>query len=152
MSDFLLGFVVIVLMVTLVACGVLGDTIVAPADEELSVTRGSTDISLLPLTLTYTVSDASNRDITVSASVGIGTPVADAKLSIQGGDLGTAGWTLLIEGSASAGSVTLKSLIVEDGSITDIKFQLDATNVNAGAGNLGTQWTYTVTYTIALTL
>ena len=131
MRDFLLGLVVIVLLVTLVACGVLGDTILAPPAEGLSVTRGSTDISSLPLTLTYTVSDA--------------------KLSIQGGDLGTAGWTLLIEGSASAGSITLKSLTVEDGSITDIKFQLDATNVNAGAGNLGTQWTYTVTYTIALT-
>ena len=37
----------------------------------------------------------------------------------------------------------------DSGSIADIYLKLDAANVATGASNVGTPWTYTVTYTIA---
>jgi len=81
------------------------------------------------------------------ADIGTGTPVANALLSIKGGDIGS--YASLIVGSDPVATRTLRSNVpAETGVIDDIYLKLDASGVAAGAANLGTAWTYTLTYTL----
>jgi len=132
----------------------LADAIEAPDDVALSCDRLSSaetageDIG----TITYGA-EADTRDVTVVASSS-GAPVAGAKLWIKSTeDLSSiAEYTLLATGSDTAGAVTLKENVVPANSGTtladDIFLKLDASEVVAGAANLGTPWTYTLTYTL----
>lgn len=131
----------------------LSDSIVVPAALSLTAARRATDESA-SLTVKYGF-DATEgtKKITVAAAVGSGTPVAAAKLSIQGGGLGTEGWTELITAETPVTPApTLVSELAaanpETVAADDVKLQLDATGVAASADNLGTSWEYQLTYTL----
>ena len=130
----------------------LADVIVAPDDVTLTCARLSSVEAEDAGTITYGA-EADTRDVTVVASSS-GAPVAGAKLWIKSTeDLSSiAEYTLLATGSDTAGAVTLKENVVPANSGTtladDIYLKLDASGVVAGAANLGTPWTYTLTYTL----
>ena len=129
-------------------------SIEVPEDvTNLSVERGSTS-STGNLEVGYET-DYTNDSITVSVTSTPNNPVAGAKMKVQGGDLGA--WSELWSytdgpgqsGGHSTSSQTIKSgLSKTDGSVSDLKFQIDAEDVSIGATNLGESMNFTITYTI----
>ena len=84
----------------------------------------------------------------MSAVVGTGSAVANAKLYVKGGDLLV--YTLLMTGASPNGAQTLEdSTPTASGTIEDIYLKLDAAAVQPGAAGLNTAWTYTLTYTLS---
>ena len=123
------------------------DVLVAPGAANLSCVRKlTTETGILSLSYTNSIV---GYNITVVASLGTGTPVVGAKLSIKGGDIAAYGAGLLVTGSTPAVAKTLKANVpAESGSVSDIYLQLDASGVAAGATGLGSAWTYILTYTL----
>lgn len=126
-------------------------TISAPGEISLSAVRGEKDSSSA-LTVNYST-DHSNDEITVEVTQSPtgGTDIDGSVLNIRGGVLGdtSSDWTELWSSSGSSSAITLKSINnPEESSVSDVEFQLDASNVATGAANLGTTMSFTVTYTI----
>ena len=125
--------------------------ITAPEAVNLSVERGSsTSASASDLTFTsdFAALTGNADTITVSASEP-SNPVEGAELNIKGGDLGS--WSKLwsYDGTHDTPSVTVDSSITSaTGTIGDLQYQLDASDVDPGTANIGSQFNFTITFTI----
>lgn len=123
-----------------------GTTIVAPDDITLAVDRGKTT-ETDSLNLSYFGNSSGEGQITVSGAIGLGNVVPGTVLRVKGGNLGS--YRDLISGANPQGPLVLKNGLSVSGSVSDIKLQLDATDVSPGAPNLGQSWEYVLTYTIS---
>ena len=124
--------------------------ITAPEAVNLSVERGSsTSANAGDLTFTSDFAELVADDkITVSASQP-SNPVEGAELNIKGGDLSD--WSKLwsYDGTHDTPSVTVDSSIASaTGTIGDLQYQLDASDVDPGTANIGSQFNFTITFTI----
>lgn len=127
----------------------LADAIVAPADVELTCDRKGSAEQVTAGTITYGT-EAATRDVTVQKAVaGEGSEVVGVKLAIRSATLSIAAGTEV----PTATALTLTENVAAADPTTvladDILLKLDASGVAAGAANLDTPWTYTLTYTLA---
>jgi len=132
-------------------------SITAPTESvSLSAERGDSNTYINTTDLTYETdfaSGASKDQIIVSASLTDGNAVDGAILKIKGGDIGTFTylWDNNVTGGAATQSLALLGNITnatDSGTVSGIRYKLDATNVPAGTADLDSPMTFQVTFTI----
>ena len=126
-------------------------TISAPSAVNLVAERGSSTTASaddLSFTSDYAALTSSADQITVSTT-NPSSPVEGAVLNIKGGDLTS--WSELWSYGGPQGPTSQildTDITSATGTISDIQYQLDASNVDPGTANIGSQFNFTITFTI----